>query len=336
MFVDEVEIEVESGAGGDGSVSFRREKFVPRGGPDGGDGGRGGNVVLVVDENLNTLLEFRHAKRFKAENGQNGYGKRSYGRSGQDRIVRVPPGTIVTNADTGRPVADLVGTGEMLIVARGGRGGRGNWHFRSATNRTPRRAERGQAAESSRLKLTLKLIADVGLVGLPNAGKSTFLSKVSRARPKIADYPFTTLAPNLGLVRVGDWDTMLIADIPGIVEGAHEGRGLGHRFLKHIERTRVLAFLIDSSASDPRAVYDTLTGELAAFSDVLATKRRLVVFTKTDLLPEGEGPDPVDASVETFRMSALTGDGVSDVVLACWKLVAAERARSEALDEEHA
>ena len=337
MFVDEAEIDVESGTGGDGCVSFRREKFVPRGGPDGGDGGRGGNVVFVVDDNVNTLFEFRHIRRFKAEDGQRGMGKRMYGRSGKDAIVRVPPGTLVTSAETGKVVADLVSGGDTLIIARGGRGGRGNWHFRSATNRTPRRAERGEASEGSRLKLTLKLIADVGLVGLPNAGKSTLLSRVSRARPKIADYPFTTLTPNLGFVRVGDYDSMLVADIPGIVEGAHEGKGLGHRFLRHIERTRVLAFMIDSSTPDPHEVYATLTTELAAFSDMLARKPRMLVFSKSDLLLDGdETPTSPDPDIEVRHISSVTGDGVQELVYALWKVVGEARRADAVPDEEPA
>ena len=327
MFVDEAEIEVESGKGGDGCVSFRREKFVPRGGPDGGDGGRGGNVIFVADENLSTLLDFRHLKRFKAGNGEPGKGKRQYGKQGEDCVVRVPVGTIVEDRDENARVADLAEIGQTMVIAFGGRGGKGNFHFRSATNRTPRKAQKGKPAEAFRLRLTLKLLADVGLVGLPNAGKSTFLARISKARPKIADYPFTTLSPNLGIVSVGDWKSMVVADIPGIVEGAHAGKGLGHQFLRHIERTRVLAILIDSTAEEPEAVYETLLRELAAFSDALMKKPRLLVYSKADLVGEGGGPEPV-GGLECHRMSSITGDGVPDVIHRLYEMVR----RSEAAE----
>jgi GTP-binding protein len=320
MFVDEVEIEIESGKGGDGCVSFRREKFVPRGGPDGGDGGRGGSVVFVADENLSTLLDFRHLRRFKAGNGQPGKGKRQYGRQGEDCLVRVPVGTIIEDRETNARVADLTEIGQTVALAFGGRGGKGNFHFRSATNRTPRKAQKGTPAEAFRLRLTLKLMADVGLVGFPNAGKSTFLSRISKARPKIADYPFTTLVPNLGIVSVGEWKSMVVADIPGIVEGAHEGKGLGHQFLRHIERTRVLAILIDSSDENPGEVYETLMGELAAFSSVLMRKPRLLVYSKSDLVQDEDPPQPVD-DLECLHMSSITGDGVPAVIHRLYELV---------------
>jgi GTP-binding protein len=314
MFVDEVEIEVESGHGGPGAMSFRREKFVPRGGPDGGDGGRGGDVRLLADPSLGTLLDFRHHRRFKAANGKPGQGSRKFGKSGEDEVIRVPVGTVVTDLETGRVVADLVAEGESVVVVEGGRGGRGNYRFRSATNQAPRYSQPGGEAHGRRLKLTLKLIADVGLVGLPNAGKSTFLSVISRARPKVANYPFTTLVPNLGLVPVADWQSMVVADLPGIVEGAHHGRGLGHRFLRHIERTRVLAILIDSVSPDPAAVYATLLDELGRWSPTLLRKPRVLVYTKIDTIPDPSALVALDETIEWHAISSVTGKGVRQLV----------------------
>ena len=314
MFVDEVEIEVESGKGGQGMMSFRREPYVPRGGPDGGDGGRGGSVIMVADTSLGTLLDFRQSRRFRAKNGEAGQGSRKYGKSGEDLLVKVPVGTVVTDLDSGQVIADFVEEGERITVAVGGKGGKGNYHFRTSTNRAPRYAQPGLPGESRRLSLTLKLIADVGLVGLPNAGKSTLLSRVSRARPKIADYPFTTLVPNLGIVAAGDWRSFVLADIPGIVEGAHEGKGLGHRFLRHIERTRMLAIMIDIAEPDPEVVYRTLLDELGAWSPTLLSKPRVFVYTKADTLEESERPAPPAEETRAFVISSVTGEGVSDLV----------------------
>ncbi len=326
MFVDEVQIEVQSGRGGDGVVSFRREAYVPRGGPDGGDGGRGGDVVLVADSNLGTLLDFRHTRRFVAPSGAPGQGSRKFGKSGRDLVIQVPVGTVVTDLDTNEVLADLVESGARSVVACGGRGGKGNFHFRTATNQAPRRAQPGRPAESRRLGLTLKLIADVGLVGLPNAGKSTLLSRVSRARPKIADYPFTTLVPNLGIVSAGDYASFVMADIPGLVEGAHTGKGLGHRFLRHIERTRSLALLIDSQSEDPAAVYGTLLGELGAWSSALLRKPRIVVFTKRDVAPDAPLPRSPDDAVPAIGISAVTGEGVAELVHALYAMASAASA----------
>jgi len=316
MFVDEVEIEVQSGHGGAGAMSFRREKFVPRGGPDGGDGGKGGDVRLVADASLGTLLDFRNHRVFRAASGQPGQGSRKSGKGGEDAVIRVPVGTLVRDLETGQVVADLIAEGESVVVARGGRGGRGNYRFRSSTNRAPRHTQPGGDSEARRLKLTLKLIADVGLVGLPNAGKSTFLSVISRARPKIADYPFTTLAPNLGIVSVADWQSMVVADIPGIVEGAHQGRGLGHRFLRHIERTRVLAVLIDAGSPDPAETYRTLVDELGRWSPTLLRKPRVMVFTKIDTIPDPSTLAPLEAGLETHAISSVTGAKVPELIRA--------------------
>ncbi len=323
MFVDEVEIVVKGGHGGHGCMSFRREKFVPRGGPDGGDGGRGGDVVLVTDPSLTTLLDFRHRKEFRAERGDSGKGKNMIGKSGESCVITVPAGTVVTNVEDGTVLADLIEENERVVVAAGGRGGRGNARFKSATNRTPLRVEKGREGETFRLKLTLKLIADVGLVGLPNAGKSTLLSAISRARPKIADYPFTTLHPNLGLVPVGDYQSIVVADIPGIIEGAHQGKGLGHRFLRHIERTRLLAFLIDSTSEDAAEIYRTLCFEIGAFSGRLLKKPRLVVYTKSDLLPDREMlPGEPEPGIDAVTVSSVSGDGVRDLVAELYRRVA--------------
>ncbi|MDM7915181.1 MAG: GTPase ObgE, partial [Candidatus Eisenbacteria bacterium] len=270
MFVDEARIRVLAGRGGDGCVSFRREKFVPRGGPDGGDGGKGGDVLLLVDPDLRTLLHLRHQTSFAAERGADGGRKQCFGRNGADVLIRVPAGTIVKDAKTGAWIADLVEPGASIAVARGGKGGKGNVHFKSARRRTPRIATPGEEGTERELILELRLPADVGLVGLPNVGKSTLLARVSNARPRIGDYPFTTLQPNLGIVAVGESFSFVMADIPGLVAGAHEGRGLGIRFLKHIERTRLLLFLIDALSRDRERDLRMLRAELHSFSPELA------------------------------------------------------------------
>ena len=316
MFVDEAKIFVRAGAGGNGCVSFRREKHVPRGGPDGGDGGDGGDVVFVVDPNINTLIKFKYRQHFRAGKGKHGQGACKHGHSGEDIVVSVPLGTIARDAVTGELFADLSGPEDRVVIARSGRGGRGNARFATPTHQAPRRADDGSPGEEKQLHLELKLLADVGLVGFPNAGKSTLLSRVSSAHPKIADYPFTTLQPNLGILSYGDFKSLVMADIPGIIEGAHEGKGLGIRFLRHIERTKVLLFLIECISEEPAADYKRLLNELGWFSEKMLEKPRLVAFTKIDLLPPDETFSMPDfgENVETFTISSVKGDGLESLV----------------------
>ena len=291
-FVDEAQITVTAGKGGDGSASFRREKYIPFGGPDGGDGGRGGSVFLVGNSGLNTLVDFRHARKFKAENGQSGSGRQKTGRSGEDIYIDVPLGTEVSDAEFGDSIGDVTEHDQQMLVARGGKGGLGNLHFKSSTNRAPRKTIPGAAGEERALHLELKLLADVGLLGFPNAGKSTLISTVSAARPKVADYPFTTLYPNLGVVRVDVESSFVIADIPGLIEGAAEGQGLGTRFLKHLQRTRLLLHLVDLAPTavepDPARQVRKLEEEMSRYDASLLEKPRWLVFTKSDLHPAEE------------------------------------------------
>jgi GTP-binding protein len=319
MFIDRVVVKVEAGTGGSGASSFRREKFVPMGGPDGGDGGRGGDVIVRGDANLSTLLDFTYRDFWKAERGEHGMGSNKTGRSGESVVLPVPPGTVIRDADSGEFIGEILEDGEDLVVARGGRGGRGNAAFASATHQAPREWQPGEEGQRRNLELELKLIADVGLVGQPNAGKSTLLSLISAARPKIADYPFTTLAPNLGVVQLSDHRTFVVADIPGIIEGAHEGRGLGLQFLRHIERTRVLAFLVPVDSMDWQGEYDTLRREIRSYSEELATKPHCVVFTKMDLAGELE-PPPLEApdAFATFAISAANREGLDELNAGLW------------------
>ncbi len=315
MFVDECVIEVVAGNGGRGCVSFRHEKYVPRGGPDGGDGGDGGDVLLTVSPHLRTLSHLRHSPRYAAGNGRPGMGKQMFGARGATITVEVPPGTVVRDADTAELITDAVIAGAQVVLARGGRGGRGNVHFKRADRRTPRYADPGRPGERRRLELTLRLLADVGLVGLPNAGKSTLLARLSNARPKIADYPFTTLAPILGIVPVGEYSTLVFADLPGLIEGAAQGRGLGQRFLKHIERTRFLLVLIEATDPDPAGTYAILGRELRGWSAELGRREHLVCYTKADLVGEDDRRDlPALSSEPPMLISAHTGEGISQLL----------------------
>jgi GTP-binding protein len=331
MFIDRVVVRVEAGTGGSGCTSFRREWRVPLGGPDGGDGGRGGDVYLRADSNLATLLDYTYRDSWTAERGEHGMGSNMTGRSGADVVLPVPAGTVATDADTGVRLGEVLADGDTLKVARGGRGGRGNTFFATATHQSPREWQPGEEGERHTLTLELKLIADVGLVGPPNAGKSTLLSVISAARPKIADYPFTTLSPNLGVVPLSDHRTFVVADVPGIIEGAHEGRGLGLQFLRHIERTRLLALLIPVDALDWQAEYDQLRHEIGTYSGSLLTKPHCVVFTKMDLLGETESP-PIVApdAFGVFAISAPARQGL-DALLAAWwdELLLLRRATDE-------
>ncbi len=337
-FVDQAVIEVEAGTGGSGAEAFRRESGVPRGGPAGGDGGRGGDVVALADSALTTLLDYSYKRHYKAQRGAHGEGSNRTGRSGTDAELRVPPGTIIRDADSGEFLGELMADGDRLVVARGGRGGRGNARFKTATRQAPRRWEPGEEGESRRLELELKLIADVGLVGEPNAGKSTFLSVVSRARPKVADYPFTTVTPNLGVIQLSDFRSFVLADIPGIIEGAHEGKGLGHQFLRHVERTRTLALMVPVDAPDPQAEYDRLRTEIARYSPVLAQVPHCLVLTKADLLPPGEEPPRVDApdAWQRFLVSSVARGGVEPLLEGLWQRVQLERSLGEVEDGEGA
>ena len=322
MFVDEIDVFVKGGDGGAGCISFRREKFVPRGGPDGGDGGDGGSVLLEADPAITTLLDFHYQRHYPAERGQHGKGSNKHGASGEDTILRVPLGTVVSDRDTGERLGDLTTPGERVLIARGARGGRGNARFVSSTNRAPRRADLGRAGAERWMHLELKLLADVGVVGFPNAGKSTLVSRLSAAKPKIADYPFTTLQPTLGIVRVDDHRSFVIADLPGLIEGAAEGKGLGHRFLRHTERTRVLVHLVDldpSGGRDPVEDWRVIQGELAAYSNDLAAHPQIVVGSKAEL----PGTEARRGQLEGFcvgqglpfhAISSVTGRGLDGLV----------------------
>ncbi|HJR81487.1 MAG TPA: GTPase ObgE [Anaerolineales bacterium] len=320
MFTDQVEIHLRSGKGGDGMVHFRREKYVPRGGPDGGDGGKGGDVVFEVASTLNTLSSFRQNQKFKAEDGVNGGPSQMTGRNGKDLIIHVPPGTVIYDADTGELIGDLTQPSQQLTVLKGGRGGRGNQHFATSRNQAPRTAEKGEPAEEKRLKLELKLIADIGLIGVPNAGKSTLLSVLTNAKPKIAPYPFTTLEPNLGVANIDTDTTVVLADIPGLIEGASHGVGLGHDFLRHIQRTRVLIHLLDGLSEDPLADYSQINSELALFDPNLAKKPQLVALNKIDQPEVQERLEEIQKrfkkeKVELMNISALARTNTRELLL---------------------
>ncbi len=331
-FIDECTIFVAGGHGGKGCVAFRREKYVPRGGPSGGDGGHGGSVVLIGDEGLLTLLDQRYQKRYVAEDGEHGLGRDKYGKGGPDWEVKVPLGTLVTDQDTGEILCDVTTHGQRFVAAKGGLGGRGNIHFKTATNQTPREAEPGLPGQQRTLQLTLKLLADVGLLGYPNVGKSTFISAVSRAKPKIADYPFTTLQPYLGVVGLSDSRSFVLADIPGLIEGAADGLGLGHRFLKHVERTRVLLHLLELSTPEiadernPEKDFDVINEELRRYDPELMKRPQIVALSKIDLTETQEAYPALREKfaargIELLALSAVTGKGVTEALEACWKFV---------------
>lgn len=340
-FIDEATVEVRAGNGGDGCIAFLREKYRPKGGPAGGDGGDGGDIVFLADPSLATLQDLRYHPHIKAGNGEQGRGKHQYGKRGADKEVRVPPGTVIHDAEDDRVLADLRRAGDRVVVARGGKGGLGNMHFATSTNQAPRRAIPGTPGEQRRLRLELRLLADVGIVGFPSVGKSSFISRVSAARPKVADYPFTTLVPNLGVVRFDDLDTFVLADIPGLIEGAHEGAGLGDRFLRHVRRTLLLVHMIDPSGlagRDPLRDFETINHELRAFDPELAEKPQIVVANKMDLA-ESRDAFPALAQALAARgvtlhaISAATGEGVAPLVAEIgrrFKALAAERRRAEA------
>lgn len=324
MFVDEAEIYVKAGDGGPGAVSFRREKYIPKGGPDGGDGGDGGSIYFESDPAESTLLDFASKHHWRAEHGKPGQGKKMYGKSGADLIIRVPPGTLIYDKEHNILLADLDQPGKRVLIAKGGKGGLGNWHFKSPTNQTPRYAQPGTEGQERYLKLELKLIADVGLVGMPNAGKSTLLRSISAARPKVADYPFTTLEPQLGIVDIVGDRRMVFADIPGLIEGAQKGAGLGHAFLRHIERTKIIVHLLDlfpTDGSDPAENYRIIRKELEAFSPLLAEKHEIIAANKMDLATDNEALDNLRqalAGKEIFPISGVSKQGVDPLLEAIW------------------
>ena len=319
-FIDRAKIYVQGGHGGNGCVAFRREKFVPKGGPSGGDGGKGGDVILIADRNVHTLLDFKYKRHYRAERGRHGEGNKRSGKSGKDLEIKVPVGTVVKDAETGEILGDLTQHGQKLIVARGGRGGRGNAAFATPTRRAPDFAEPGEPGEERWIELELKLLADVGLVGFPNAGKSTFLSRISKAKPEIADYPFTTLRPILGVTKVGDF-SFVVADIPGLIEGAHKGKGLGHEFLKHVERTKLLLHLIDltNPEMEPEEAFEKINRELELYSPKLKEKPQIVVGTKIDALTDRSKLERLRKYFEEkgypfFAVSAVTGEGMQELL----------------------
>lgn len=329
MFIDRARIFVQSGKGGDGMSSFRHEKFVPKGGPNGGDGGQGGNVVLVADRNVNTLVDFRFRRLFKAKPGGKGEGSNKYGRNAEDLVITVPLGTVVKDEETGQVMADLSRDGQRAIVAKGGRGGRGNWHFRTSANRTPTFAERGEPGEERWLRLELKVLADVGLLGYPSVGKSSILRKVSAAQPEVAAYHFTTLNPILGVVNLPDHRSFVMADIPGLIDGASEGVGLGHDFLRHIERTKILIHVIDVSGiegRDPIEDYEKINAELAKYSEKLSRKQQIVAANKIDLLGDSDNLERLmdymaAHGVEVYPICAMTGEGMDKLLERVWTML---------------
>ncbi len=326
MFIDEAEIFIRSGKGGDGRVAFRREKFVPKGGPAGGNGGKGGSVIFLADENLHTLLDFRYNRKYEAEDGAEGGLSLKDGKNGKDIIIKVPTGTLIKDKESGNVIADMDEHGKKFVAARGGKGGKGNSNFATSTNQAPRYAEPGREGKEFKVRLELKLLADVGLVGFPNAGKSTLISTVSAAKPKIADYPFTTLQPNLGIVKYHNFNTFTIADIPGIIEGAHEGKGLGLKFLKHIERTSILLIMVDISEENPDKSFETLMAELKNYSSILASREKLFVFTKADIIPPEEKVKKEKVIIagkeeKIHIISSVSGEGITELLDLIWQKI---------------
>ncbi|HIV13690.1 MAG: GTPase ObgE [Clostridiales bacterium] len=345
MFADRAKIIIRSGKGGDGHVSFRRELYVPAGGPDGGDGGRGGDVIFEVDEGLNTLNEFRHRRKYAARDGEEGGKRRCHGRDGEDIVLRVPEGTVVYEAESGKVIADMSGENRRQVILTGGRGGKGNMHYATATMQAPKYAQPGQPARELEVRLELKVIADVGLVGYPNVGKSTFLSRVTNARPKIANYHFTTLTPNLGVVDLEGADGFVIADIPGLIEGASEGVGLGHQFLRHIERTRVLIHIVDAASTEGRDPVDDIykiNGELAAYNVDLKERPQVIAANKTDVIYDDGQENPVDRlkaefeprGIRVFPISAVTGKGVKELLYYVKSLLDSMEKKSITFEQE--
>lgn len=342
MFIDRARIFVQSGKGGDGMSSFRREKFVPKGGPDGGDGGHGGNVVLVADRNVNTLVDFRFRRLFKAKPGGKGQGANCYGRNAEDLLITVPLGTIVKDEESGQIIADLSHDGQQAVVAKGGRGGRGNWHFRSSSNRTPTFAERGEPGEERWLRLELKVLADIGLLGYPSVGKSSILRKVSAAQPEVAAYHFTTLNPILGVVDLSDHRSFVMADIPGLIEGASEGVGLGHDFLRHIERTKILVHVLDVSGMegrDPIEDYEKINEELRKYSEKLSRKKQIIAANKIDMLGDSDNLERLKAYMdergqEVYPICAMTGEGLEVLLERLWELLETYVEEPEEIAEE--
>ncbi len=334
MFIDFTEITINAGNGGDGAVTFRREKYVPKGGPSGGNGGEGGSVIIEAHHNLFTLLDFRYKKNYKAGNGEPGGNSRKDGKDGKDVIIKVPVGTVIKDAESDRVLFDLDEDGARVVAAKGGRGGKGNSNFATPTNQAPRYAEPGKPGEEKKVILELKLIADVGLVGFPNAGKSTLISAISAARPKIADYPFTTLEPNLGIVKYKDYMSFTVADIPGIIEGAHEGKGLGLKFLRHIERTKVLVYLIDITSENYEQDYKVLHNELKSYSKKLAQKPGLLVLSKSDLIEESEINKLLKKRIKKpdnkiHIISAATGSGIDKFLDLTWEMILKEKKQED-------
>ncbi len=329
MFIDQATITVKGGSGGNGCVSFRREKYVPKGGPDGGTGGDGGDVTIRADAHLTTLMDFRYRRSYAAENAEHGTGARKTGRDGKDITLRVPTGTVLKDDRTGELIADLTRDGQEVVVAQGGKGGRGNAEFATSTDQAPRYAEKGRAGDERTIALELKLLADVGLVGFPNAGKSTLISRISAARPRIADYPFTTLIPNLGIVRYSEYKSFAVADMPGLIEGAHEGKGLGVQFLRHIERTRVLVILIESISEDLKKDYRTLIHEIGSFNRTMLRKPRIVAVTKMDIADEPLRKKlrglALGKEVPVLAISSVSGEGIDELLTTMWKKLSSQR-----------